>query len=98
MTAATVQVIVHPEVVAELARSAVLRDQLAEIVGGFAAELRSEAPVRTGAGRRSIDSGTEMTAEGWAGWAGWDPQHYYMGIQNSRTRWAEPTLRRVRYV
>lgn len=98
MTAAEVRVTVHTGLVAELARSPQMRTLLGEVAAGLAAELRSEAPVRTGAGRRSITSDVLMDTDGWVGTAGWDPEHFYMGIQNRRTHWAQPTLSRVRYV
>lgn len=64
-----------------------------------AAALRSSAPTRSGAGRASINSMTERDFEtGWVGKASWDDEHYYMGIQNSRTGWANSAASRVRYV
>jgi hypothetical protein len=98
MTTAEVTVTVHTGLALELARSPQMRTILGDVADGLAAELRSEAPVRTGAGRRSITSDVVMAAEGWVGTAGWDPAHFYMGIQNRRTHWAQPTLSRVRYV
>ena len=46
------------------------------------------------ASKRSVPMGPA----GWYGTASWDNAHYYMGIQNSRTHWAEPTAQRVRFV
>jgi len=98
MTTVEVQVTVHDEVIREIARGPELREFLLRTVSEFASELRADAPVRTGAGRRSIVAKVEMGATGWYGTASWDDAHYYLGIQNSRTRWAQPTLSRVRYV
>jgi hypothetical protein len=61
--------------------------------------LRSSAPVRSGRGRASITATTQRDfLDGWVGKATWDDEHYYMGIQNSRTAWASKVADRIRYV
>jgi hypothetical protein len=93
-----VQVTYYPEVIDEIAMGDSTRALLQDKVNDAAADLRSEAPVRTGAGRASITATTERDGTDWVGKAGWDDEHYYMGILNSRDHWAEPTVQRVRYV
>jgi len=75
-----------------------MREWLKERVADIAAGLRSDAPVKTGAGRGSIASDTALAVQGWTGEAGWDEAHYYMGIQQSRTHWADPAIAKIRYV
>jgi hypothetical protein len=82
----------------EIARSPELRAWLAGQMRGVADNLRSEAPVKTGAGRASITSAVDRGTQGWVGTAGWDSEHYYMGLQQSRTHWADGAIARVRYV
>lgn len=88
----------YPEVIDEIEMSDDTRLMIQSKVDDAAADLRSEAPVRTGAGRASIRSKTEREGVEWVGTASWDDEHYYMGILNSRTHWAEPTVQRVRFV
>jgi hypothetical protein len=93
-----VQVTYYPEVMDEIQGSDDTRDLVLAAADDAATDLRSEAPVRTGAGRASIRARAERDGLDWVGAASWDDEHYYMGIQNSRTHWAEPTVQRVRYV
>lgn len=94
-----VQVTYYPEVIDAIAAGDETRALVEGKANDAAADLRSEAPVRTGAGRASIRARTERDGDGsWVGAASWDDEHYYMGIQNSRTHWAAPTVQRVRYV
>lgn len=95
---ATVVVDVNEAAIADLARGPEMYDLLRGTADEVSEEMRRGAPVRTGAGRASIRSRVEMTADGWVATASWDERHYYMGIQNSRREFAETALSRVRYV
>jgi hypothetical protein len=82
----------------QIARSPEMREWMRARVADIASDLRADAPVKTGAGRGSIASDTALAAAGWEGSAGWDEAHYYMGIQQSRTHWADPAVADIRYV
>lgn len=89
----------YPGAIMAIAQSEATRRMVQAKVDTLAYGLRAGAPVRTGAGRASITAKTERDFEhGWVGTATWDEEHYYMGILNSRTRWADPTVAAVRYV
>lgn len=94
----TVRVTPNVALVPVLSHGANIQAHLRRMAERAADDLRQSAPARTGAGRASITGGTVMTADGWVGTAGWDRAHYYMGIQQSRTHWADPAFQRVRYV
>lgn len=93
-----VNVTYYPEVIDEIAMGDETRDLVLAKADDAATDLRSEAPVRSGAGRASIKARVERDGTDWVGAASWDDEHYYMGILNSRDHWAEPTVQRVRYV
>lgn len=88
----------YPQAWDRIARSPELYSWVDGKVTRAAEDLRRSAPVRSGAGRNSINSAVRMAAEGWMGTATWDDAHYYMGIQNAHTHWAESAVQRVRYV
>lgn len=93
-----VNVTTFPEAIAAIRESQGTRALVGRYADSAAFALRASAPVRSGAGRASIRSATEHNFEaGWVGTASWDDEHYYMGIQNSRTSWASKAARSVRY-
>lgn len=94
----TTRVTLRPDGFARLARSPEVRQVLSTVSDRGADSLRQAAPSRTGAGRASIYSDVRMGPDGWYGVASWDDAHYYMGIQQTRTRWADPAIARIRYV
>lgn len=93
-----VKTVVDRIAVLQLARSPELHAAMQRKANRMASDLRQAAPVKSGAGRASITGDVVMGPTGWTAIAGWDPQHYYMGIQNSRTRWAGRAAASVRYV
>jgi hypothetical protein len=95
---AELDVTIIPGAGAQIARSQHMRAWLAERMKSIADDLRSEAPVKTGRGRGSIHSDVDLSSAGWTGTAGWDTEHYYMGIQQTRTHWADQAVSRIRYV
>lgn len=94
----TVTVQVNSALPMELAHGPEIHEMLRRAVDALASDMRAHAPVRTGAGRNSIEGEVLMTPEGWVGVASWDAKHFYMGIQDRRKPFAEPALQRVRYV
>lgn len=93
-----VNVTFYPQAWDAISRGPELHDFMQGKASDAADELRRFAPVRSGAGRRSITSRAVLGVDGWEGRATWDDEHYYMGILNSRTHWADPAVQRVRYV
>lgn len=91
-------VTVRPEFAAKLAYSPTMRRVLERQADRISAELRAAAPVKTGAGRASIRTRTALGPTGWEASASWDAQHYYLGIQNTRTHWAEQVVQRLRNI
>jgi hypothetical protein len=97
-TKVSTKVTVRHQAVAELARGPELRRHLEQAVTDMALDMQAHAPVRSGAGRRSIKGEVVMTSEGWVGTASWDVAHYYLSFQDKRKQFAEPAIQRVRYV
>jgi hypothetical protein len=94
-----VDVTVYEDRIRALARSQDCYDFVRSVVDGEAIGLFEAAPVRTGAGRASIRGRVEMGVDGWVGAASWDTQHYYMGLRNTRTHWADRVAaQQIRYV
>lgn len=96
MTEALVTVTIRPDFAAKLAFSPDMERLLRRKADAVAAKLRAAAPVESGAGRASIRGRTAMTPRGWIASASWDEQHYYLGILNTRTHWAEPVVQGLR--
>jgi hypothetical protein len=94
-----VRITVYDDRIIALNRSPETHDFLRSIVDEEARALADAAPVRTGAGRSSIRGRVEMGSDGWIGAASWDTSHYYMGLRNTRTHWADRVAaQQVRYV
>lgn len=94
-----VHITVYDDRILAMARSQDTYNFLRSIVDGEARALADAAPVRTGAGRGSIRGRVEMGTDGWIGAASWDTSHYYMGLRNVRTHWADRVAaQQVRYV
>lgn len=81
-----------------LARSPEMQHLLEQIADAVAQDVRDHAPVKTGAGKDSIEGDAILVDEGWIAAISWDRKHFYMGIQNKRKPFAEPALQRVRFV
>jgi hypothetical protein len=97
--AADVRVTVYEDRLRALARSQDAYEFVRAIVEREVRVLVAAAPVRTGAGRASIRPRVEMGPDGWYGTASWDTSHYYMGLRNVRTHWADRVAAQgIRYV